>query len=538
MFSFILIIFIFLVVTICAADLFVREGASGNGSKDNPYGNLWKAMDKALRGDVIHVAKGTYYGKGDSGAFIVRIPNLTMAGGYSPDFSSRDPFNNLTVLMRSPDYKGDNTGLPNGVISGTDDHSNLVVDGFVLDGRTRNKYKTTGDISDSGSFSGQLFEASSPNIKIKNCILLNPFGVGIYCKWEGAENEVNNTFVLNTFYTGISTRSAQNNSVILIKNCTVGFVWNQTGKGGGTSVFVGSGGQTIMENNLFMFNQMFAVHNGFGNEDTVMKNNLFYQCQGGYYKYMDDDGKNLLVWQADELEDMNDDPEFYMLFEAEGNSDAVPKLKPDKEYFEKFSNFIAAEPGKLVMNEINEWRKSLGLPLQAEGGKGPANYGHAYPLKAVVPNLVASGLKTGVNTGINFITYKSESASEEDYAFEEKEFDSFKREVSGLKEFKAKPVMFKAGLGPDKVRWFEHIAVKNDYRCVMLLRPGEADEYTRNFMLGYILKGSEAEKAWDKYYKKKDRYNKDGILMKGLAYYLDDSYTYPLAIVVKEIFTK
>jgi hypothetical protein len=137
------------------------------------------------------------------------------------------------------------TGLPNGIMAGDDDHSNLIVDGFVLEGRTRNKYRSTGDISEQGSFSGPLFETNSPNVSIRNCIVLNPFGVGVYCKWQGEENEIVNTFVLNTFYAGISTRSAQSYSVIRIKNCTIGFVWNQTQKGGGTSVFIGSSGMKI-----------------------------------------------------------------------------------------------------------------------------------------------------------------------------------------------------------------------------------------------------------------------------------------------------
>jgi len=34
--------------------------------------------------------------------------------------------------------------------------------------------------------------------------------------------------------------------------------------------------------------------------------------------------------------------------------------------FEKFSNFVASKPGKLNMDMMNEWRRSVGLPLQAE----------------------------------------------------------------------------------------------------------------------------------------------------------------------------
>jgi TRAP-type C4-dicarboxylate transport system substrate-binding protein len=46
-----------------AADIWVKAGAKGKGkSKDKPVGYLWKAVDKAKRGDVIHVAQGTYNG--------------------------------------------------------------------------------------------------------------------------------------------------------------------------------------------------------------------------------------------------------------------------------------------------------------------------------------------------------------------------------------------------------------------------------------------------------------------------------------------
>lgn len=527
--------FFFVSAGLFGADIYVRAGASGKGSMEEPYGELWKAMERAIRGDVIHVAEGVYTGKGGSGAFIAKVPSLTLAGGYSPDFSSRNPFSSMTILKRAEDYKGDNTGLPNGIVSGQGDHSNLTVDGFVIEGRTRNKYRNTGDISESGSFSGPLFETGSPNVRIRNCIILNPFGVGVYCKWQGEENEVVNTFVLNSFYTGISTRSAQENAVILIKNCTIGFTWNQTNKGGGTSVFIGSQGRTVLENNIFMFNQLYGVHNGFGNEDTVMKDNVFFQCQGGYYHFMDDDGKNLLAWKEEDLKDLNDEPEFYMLWEAGGNTAKAPGLKPDSDYFEKFTNFAAAEPGKLEMDEMNKWRQSLGLPLQAGPGKGKSNYGHAYPLAAVAPNLAAPGSRAGVNMGADFATYASEAAEGKSHDYKTKEFADFKRGTEGVKDMKGEPVSFRAGLGPDKQRWFETIAARSDYRCVMLLKPGEEDEYTRDFMLGYILKGSEAEKAWNKYYKKLKKYNAEGIVIKGVAHYLDDSYMYPVAIVVNEI---
>ena len=49
-----------------------------------------------------------------------------------------------------------------------------------------------------------------------------------------------------------------------------------------------------------------GVANSFGNEDTILKNNIFFQLQGGMYKYMDDDNKNLLIWKKEDLNDLND----------------------------------------------------------------------------------------------------------------------------------------------------------------------------------------------------------------------------------------
>jgi hypothetical protein len=534
-----------------AADLYVRAGADGQGSKEAPFGLLWKAMDKAVRGDVIHVAKGIYEGKGGSGAYLVTVPNLTIVGGYTPDFASRDPFTHLTVLQRAADYKGDWTGLKEGILEGKEgvDHSGLIVDGLVLNSQSRNDYKTNGDINAQKSWKGTLFQASRQNIKIRNCILLNPYGEGIYAAWAGKDNEVSNCFVLNTFYDGISTRSAQPDAVVTVKNCTVLFSWDQPGKGGGMAVFVGRQGQTILQNNIFGFGQAHAVTNGFGNEDTIMKNNIFFQCQQGYYKYMDGDGRNLLVWKADELKGLNGDPESYMLKAAEGNLDSDPKLKPDKDYFEKFSNFVASEPGKLNMDMMNEWRRSVGLPLQAEPGSPRKNWGMAYPLSAVIPNLVSPIADRGVQVKGPFQEYHSNASpatasatassatgsAETAGNFAETPFDGFNKGAAGCKELAGKAVAVKAGMGQSATTWLLKDAPRENYLCVKLLAPGETD-MTRNYLFGYILKGSDVNKDWEKLAKKRDKYNATGLMFKGKAWYLgNDNYPFPVGLIIESI---
>ncbi|MCD4825125.1 MAG: DUF1565 domain-containing protein [Phycisphaerae bacterium] len=528
-----------------AKDIYVKPGDStGKGTKDAPYKYLWKAVDKAIRGDVIHVAAGTYEGKNGCGHFTIKTPNLTIAGGYNADFSERNPFKHFTILQRAKDYKGDWMGLPKGIIAGhsRQDHSNMIIDGFVLDARTRNAYKPNGDINPRKSYKGQLVQASSDNIKIRNCVLMNPYGNGIYCTWNGKGNEISNCFVLNTFYTALSTRSAQPDSKILIKNNTVAFVWQQPGKGGGTSLFVGNQGQTEIVNNIFMFNQAFAVNNGFGNDDTVLKGNTFFQCQQGYYKYMDADKKNLLVWKPEELKELDEDAESFMLSEAGGNSDADPKCKPDKDYFDKFSNFVGSKPGKLNMDMMNQWRRSVGLPLQAEQGTARSNWGMAYPLKSVLPNLVSPAKGRGAKPDVTFQKYasKAAAASKKDYAAIE--FDSMKSGAAGVQLTKDKPVVFKALIGPPKMTFaLKSQGITSDkYICFQLVKPGENPSATRSYVYGYFLKGSEAHKKWQKYAKRAKRYNKKGgLVIKGTASYLGSpSYSYPIGVVVDEVSRK
>ncbi len=529
--------------SLIAGDVYVRAGADGKGTKEAPYSELWKAVDRALRGDVIHVAAGTYNGKGGSGSFTLKVPNLTIAGGYDAKFEKRDPFKNLTILERAKDYKGDWTGLGEGIISSKQgaDCSGVIIDGLVLNSASRNKYHPEGNINPKGSWKGTLIKIDSKDIKIRNCTLLNPYGNGIYCTWRGEQNEVSNCFVINTFYCAVSTRSAQPDSIIKIANNTIAFCWFQPGKGGGQCVFVGNKGQTILDGNIFAFAQTegdsagYAVCNGFGNDDTQMMNNVFFQCQGGYYKYMDDDKKNLLVWKAKDLDDLNEECEDYMLDEAEGNAEADPKLKPDKDYFDKFSGFVGSKPGKLNMDMMNQWRRSVGLPLQAEAGTARKNWGMEYPLAKVVPGLVSKQKGKGVQISGPFKEYKSKAAGGAAKDYKEVAFDTFKKGAATSKAYKDTPVLIKVGMGDKKMTWALKQAPRSDYHCYQLIPVGSSLP-TRNYVYGYILKGSEAEKKWKKYFKKRDKYNKKGLTIKGTASYLgNDSYSFPVGVVIDEV---
>jgi len=198
--------------------------------------------------------------------------------------------------------------------------------------------------------------------------------------------------------------------------------------------------------------------------------------------------------------------------------------------------FTFSTAGKLNMDLMNQWRRSVGLPLQAEPGSKRKNWGMAYPLAAVVPNLLAAVQGKGVQKGGPFASYASAGpAVKKDYAAVE--FDSFKKGAEGVKALGGKAVSFKAQLGPAGTDWFLKGAPRSNYDCYKLEKPGEASGATRNYVFGYFLKGSGAHKTWVRYYQRRDRYNtRGGVTIQGAAWYIGtETYNYPVGVIVDEV---
>ena len=91
-----------------SADIYVSLDTGKNkneGTKEDPLKNLWKALEKAETGDVIHVAGASeaYPGKATlKGTFRMEKP-VSIIGGYSPDFATRDPLKFRTLLQAKND---------------------------------------------------------------------------------------------------------------------------------------------------------------------------------------------------------------------------------------------------------------------------------------------------------------------------------------------------------------------------------------------------------------------------------------------------
>lgn len=127
-----------------AADLYVNKQSGKNsfdGSKEKPFKNLQKAIDIAADGDVIHVAEGNYAGLMDKG-IIKLTKQLSILGGYSPDFSERDIIRHRATVI--PPSKAD-THRDDAVffIEQGNNEGKTLIDGLIFDQGETNDYHAT-----------------------------------------------------------------------------------------------------------------------------------------------------------------------------------------------------------------------------------------------------------------------------------------------------------------------------------------------------------------------------------------------------------
>ena len=230
------VLFVILVgVFLNAKDVYVKAGNKGNGTMSNPYGSISDAMNMGVyAGDVVHVTQGIYYGEGGSGKWVIKVNNLTIVGGYNKDFTERNPFKYQSILVRGMDEGALKEAKKRGhdkkwgldftqtkasynakaMIFGEGESSNAIIDGFVIDGYTRNQYKSNGDLDVSvGPIGTPLISFNKPGCKVRNCIILNSGGPGIQMVASGKKDdpnswaEISNCVITNTLMEAIDFRA-------------------------------------------------------------------------------------------------------------------------------------------------------------------------------------------------------------------------------------------------------------------------------------------------------------------------------------------
>ncbi|HPP04491.1 MAG TPA: right-handed parallel beta-helix repeat-containing protein [Spirochaetota bacterium] len=512
--KFLCLIFMFsFIFIINAKDIYVRAGSkSGNGTIEKPYGTIEEAMNMGVyAGDVIHVSEGVYYGEGGSGKIVIKVNNLTLVGGYSKDFKERNPFKYQTIFVRGMDpdlieeakKRGHDKkwGLdltptkasynPNAMISGEGDSSNTIIDGFIIDGYTRNSYKQNGDLKiDVGPIGTPLISFNKKGCKVRNCIIMNSGGPGIQMVASGTKDdpdswaEISNYIIVNTLMEAIDFRVGTfdpdrnpDSGYALIKNNSIAFVWSHLGEGYG--ILIGRQTKLIIENNIIAFATDFGMNNGFGNDKAVLKNNVFFNNMGGVYRYFAKEGSGTTAVCDDPtlLSGKQANKMYYLSSKSEGNITADPKFKPDPDFFDKFTNQIKSEGGgKVVWDEVNQWRSMMGLPLIGTQGTGRKNFAPIYEHDYMF--LFSNTVDAGAKSNVSFQTYKSQATSTVN-----KEYKSIK--FADVKSNFGKDVEVSVKVGDKDVSsYYVDNVTKDNYICYRF------KDDQMNFL--YVKKGTEA----------------------------------------------
>ena len=153
--------------------------SSGCGSTAAPCRSIQYAVNKAVSGDSIRVAKGTYsYNAAvDKCTFLVTRAvvcilnlNLDIIGGYDgTNWSTSDPQKNPTIIDGGQTYRGVAVVAYNGT-------ANMVMDGFTIQNGLAQGNQSSDTLANSGKGGG--IWASDSTVQLRNMIFKNNRAIG------------------------------------------------------------------------------------------------------------------------------------------------------------------------------------------------------------------------------------------------------------------------------------------------------------------------------------------------------------------------
>jgi hypothetical protein len=352
---------------------FVRAGsAGGDGTKEKPFKDPYQALEKSQAGDTIHVTEGEYYGKLHAGNWNIDTTNIALLGGYDKDFTTRNPWKHPTLLRTGDDYKGHRTGYT--IEGGQSDHTGAIIDGFVFDKRSDNKYTQSGDLDYSNSDKNPHLWLARPGCIVRNNLFIN--GAEGAIRGANAQTYENNIF-FNHYTKTLDIQPGFGDAPVVIRNNTFAFAWDMKfgqGRGRlGTLLIVGTRVRAVIDNNIFEFADNDAIRLQADAKDVELTRNTF--------------SHNL--WSAVQKPDgwvVVDDKSWGQLADfgwkkLSGNQIVSAALPLDQKWFDIYLHRTAMVPGKVTMDDWNSLREVLGQPVIAKGGKEGTGMAPAYDWK-------------------------------------------------------------------------------------------------------------------------------------------------------------
>lgn len=385
----------------------INRGKGKKGTKEKPAKDLGNIISKLEPGDVVHIAGGTYLGRGKNGSNTITVP-VSIIGGYSDDFSSRDPWGeHRTVFsgvnktknytMRPAlfiDLNKAPTAAPREGWPGT-----ILVDGLILDHGARNRFKTpkqheivrladpkTGEnpTPESGALvvscsKNGMFDKIPWDITVQNCIVMNSaptMGAMSVSGYMNSKVVIRNNLVINNTGTGIyvgskyaGAKADPKGPEFTIENNTVLFQWKHDPVAqsfSGNAMDFDQSVRATVRNNVLAFADRHLIYNPRRTVILLDGNVMTGSVEAEYVEFDTKIG----------LDDMEDEAD--CLHDDSGDNEALEvKVPIDPEWLKLYGSRVLidrnAAEADIKPNETraNALRGMLGLPVQG----GDVDYG-------------------------------------------------------------------------------------------------------------------------------------------------------------------
>jgi len=298
---------------------YVSEAGSGrNATLERPARDLGNIVSELEPGDVVCITGGVYRGRADSGADLIEVP-ISIYGGFSPDFTSRDPWGAHRTIFTgmhnaqnfSTDYRLtiDTSEFATKLMAarGVDTVHTVVVDGIIFDNADRNYYGDDGariirqgTPSDTPTpESGGLYIRTgiTSTVDVRNNLVVNTAPTqGAISLFPGAAAQVtvsNNVAVNNTgagFHLGTNIAAMNPDDYPRYSFTNNISVFNEKhdafGTFGGSSIIVESGTLVEMRNNVFAYNDNYGIDNAKRADDLIIVDNVITgNAQADYLEF-------------------------------------------------------------------------------------------------------------------------------------------------------------------------------------------------------------------------------------------------------------
>jgi len=393
--NFITLIIIYLLFNslfIFTADYYVssKRGSGQLATIDNPALDLGNIIHKLRPGDTVHIAGGTYLGRGENGSDVINVP-VTIIGGYNEYFSLRDPFGIYKTIMsgsnKTVNYTGSARIFFDLMKYNEETVGEIVIDGLIIDNGARNRYNDEREVlivrygdsktgltptPDSGGIlikAGAIYNSEDIwKITVKNCIVMNTApalgAISIYGHKNSIINIANNLIINNTgigIYLGSTYHDVIDTPKFFVEDNTVLFTLRfdqYASNNTGVSVQTDIGIYSMFRNNLFGFADNLGFLKNGRDSLTLIDNLIINNVDTDFYE---------AVNRTKIIVDKLNDEAIFLTDDSDGNIKDIIYIPVSKNwssyYIKRFVLSKKVESYKVISNIdlINTMRKMFKL---------------------------------------------------------------------------------------------------------------------------------------------------------------------------------